>query len=426
MSRLFAVPALLIASVQLIPAQIRPKPLFSQAYVDATRNVLDIEPAEAAAIEARLRANPEDFAARARLLAYYHRADIADSAESAKRVFALSIWLVEHHPESELLASPFALSGLRVLPENYAGVARSWERAIGAHPNDARVFFNAATFYRGSNDVRYRACLRQAAALDPDNANYGVPLGILYVEAMLSRSDPIFAAKAREQLDTTKSAPVVEAATRDLQSRYNNTLIAGRPDTALRDLAAKYFHRAETLDPKLDREFVYPQIKPEMVGMLSRTHAAVPAAAAVPKPRYLRAVDFPELPGTVAAALNARGCRIPQPAATGKRNVIRGAFLGPGHANWAVLCASGGALRILVFRDDSGAPPHEIRAGLGDGSEQAIGPVGRDYIVRHYRAYGGPKPPPIDHEGLEYSFLEKGSTIYYWHAGQWMELAGAD
>jgi hypothetical protein len=30
---------------------------------------------------------------------------------------------------------------------------------------------------------------------------------------------------------------------------------------------------------------------------------------------------------------------------------------------------------------------------------RGIGAVGRDFITRHYRAYGGPKPPPIDHQG---------------------------
>jgi hypothetical protein len=30
-----------------------------------------------------------------------------------------------------------------------------------------------------------------------------------------------------------------------------------------------------------------------------------------------------------------------------------------------------------------------------------IKPAGRKFIMDHYRAYGGPKPPPIDHQGIE-------------------------
>jgi len=41
-----------------------------------------------------------------------------------------------------------------------------------------------------------------------------------------------------------------------------------------------------------------------------------------------------------------------------------------------------------------------------------ISAVDRKFILRHYRAYGGPNPPPIDHNGIDDSFLEKASVIW--------------
>jgi hypothetical protein len=56
----------------------------------------------------------------------------------------------------------------------------------------------------------------------------------------------------------------------------------------------------------------------------------------------------------------------------------------------------------------------------------AISTVGRAFILSHYRAYGGPKPPAIDHEGIDDAFVGKASIVHYLHAGQWLDLTGAD
>lgn len=52
--------------------------------------------------------------------------------------------------------------------------------------------------------------------------------------------------------------------------------------------------------------------------------------------------------------------------------------------------------------------------------------VDRNFIMTHYRAYGGPEPPPIDHEGIDDAFLEKASVVHYWYEGRWIQLQGAD
>ena len=43
-----------------------------------------------------------------------------------------------------------------------------------------------------------------------------------------------------------------------------------------------------------------------------------------------------------------------------------------------------------------------------------------DFIMRHYRAYGGPRPPPIEHQGIDDAFLEKASVTWYFYNGKWL------
>jgi hypothetical protein len=147
---------------------------------------------------------------------------------------------------------------------------------------------------------------------------------------------------------------------------------------------------------------------------------------------------FPELPRNVVRELQRRGCRIPQEAFTKKqRNVIKGHFARPGEWDWAVLCSVKGLSTILVFRNGSeknpaAIAPSEDRNYLQGitadeiGYSRDISPVGRDSIVAHFDAYGGPKPPPIDHQGIDDAFAEKGSVTWYFHAGKWLQLTGSD
>jgi hypothetical protein len=66
-------------------------------------------------------------------------------------------------------------------------------------------------------------------------------------------------------------------------------------------------------------------------------------------------------------------------------------------------------------------------AGNGTvGYSRAIAVADAKYIREHYASHGGPKPPPLDHEGINDIFIEKGSVVWYWYQGQWLRLQGAD
>lgn len=147
---------------------------------------------------------------------------------------------------------------------------------------------------------------------------------------------------------------------------------------------------------------------------------------------------FPELPPDVIRELQRRGCTVPQTPSTNKpHNVVKGQFARRGQIDWAVLCSVNGTSRILVFWNGSGKNPAEVATmedrifmqDIGDGRiaySRRISPAGNAFILRHYHAYGGPKPPPIDHQGIDDAFLEKASVIWYWHDGKWLKLTGAD
>jgi hypothetical protein len=129
---------------------------------------------------------------------------------------------------------------------------------------------------------------------------------------------------------------------------------------------------------------------------------------------------------------------VPQPSADGApRNVIRGEFFAKGEAGWAVLCSVNNSTALLAFRNDRDTNPNTVTTsedrsylqGLdGDkiGYSREITAASRDFIMRHYRAYGGPEPPPIDHHGIDDAFLEKASITWYFHNGKWLRLQGAD
>lgn len=118
-------------------------------------------------------------------------------------------------------------------------------------------------------------------------------------------------------------------------------------------------------------------------------------------------------------------------------NVIQGEFAKAGQTDWAVLCSMQGSSRILVFWNSEEQNPASLAAiedrtylqGITDteiGYSRGIQAVGKKFILRHYRAYGGLKPPAIDHEGIDDAFIEKGSVTWYFDQGKWLKLTGAD
>ncbi|HAH33145.1 MAG TPA: hypothetical protein DCL44_12605 [Elusimicrobia bacterium] len=147
---------------------------------------------------------------------------------------------------------------------------------------------------------------------------------------------------------------------------------------------------------------------------------------------------FSGLPANIKKELSKRQCTIPQIfISTQPHNVIQGEFNKKGQKDWAVLCSSGQISSILIFWGGSITDVSSIAAasdkdylqGIGGdaiGYSREISAVGGKHILGHYQDHGGPAPPPIDHEGIEHSFVEKASTVLYYYKGEWLHLTGAD
>jgi hypothetical protein len=148
---------------------------------------------------------------------------------------------------------------------------------------------------------------------------------------------------------------------------------------------------------------------------------------------------FPALPRAVRRELERRGCVIPQAFSNrAPHNIVRGRFTSSAHHDWAVLCSRRQVSSILVFRGGSVASVLQLARQPDRGYLQTVGPGGvigfsraigvadPKFIREHHEWYGGPQPPPLEHDGINDMFVEKASIVWYRYRGRWLQLTGAD
>ncbi|MFB3923858.1 MAG: hypothetical protein ACE145_19210 [Terriglobia bacterium] len=147
---------------------------------------------------------------------------------------------------------------------------------------------------------------------------------------------------------------------------------------------------------------------------------------------------FKRLPVRYRSRLKDLGCTIPQvPSIAKHHNVVAGEFAKAGQTDWAVLCSRMGKSSVLVFWGGADECPSELAPGddklvlqgMSEGRieySRMISPVAPKSILEYQKAYGGPKPPPLSHQGIEDAFVGKASVVYYCYQGSWVRLQGAD
>jgi len=134
-------PAVLVVLILLADSAPRP----AQAQVVAPES----EGSDVARLEQRLAANPEDLPAGLQLMAYHQRADRAGRGEDRAKRIQHTLWLIQHHPDSELLHSPVSrFSPGELTPADYRRTATLWNTASRAKPGDSAVQWNAASFFQ--------------------------------------------------------------------------------------------------------------------------------------------------------------------------------------------------------------------------------------------------------------------------------------
>lgn len=419
-----------------------PSPMFSHQYVETLRGVDQLEDVDVVRLERRLAANPNDLPTRLKLMAYHLRGDRASQpADRAKRIQQV-LWLIQHHPDSEILHSPFAhfLNTQLDSPDLQRAVAL-WDQAAKAQPRDSAIQWNAASFFQGLDPALHLRYLESTAAADPNHPFALRPLAHLYALSILDRGP--LAQRSQAGLDASSNVWVLGNAAYMFQSLYNQSLQSPAPNKRAAELAEHYFVRAKALDPKLDRNVILPKLDLQAVArerektQQSQREWESRAKESVGQIRRLPPSAFPGLPASIVELLNARKCRVPQPSPRGTaKNVVHGEFLARGEQGWAVLCSVNNSTTLLAFGNERDTHPQVINTtndrysvtftGKDVGYARELSPVSRENIMSHYRAYGGPKPPLIDHQGIDDSFDEKVSVIWYFHAGKWLKLQGAD
>jgi hypothetical protein len=151
--------------------------------------------------------------------------------------------------------------------------------------------------------------------------------------------------------------------------------------------------------------------------------------------RNLPVSSFPELPASIADALNTRGCLIPQTyEAKRPENVIHASLKGPGSQDWAVLCSAQGRVSLLVFF--AAASPDDP-AILGAAAEtdrlqahDTSGELGFNWGIdpasptRIHDAQAGMahRPPAPDHDCLADTTVDRKTVYHLYRNGAWEKL----
>jgi tetratricopeptide (TPR) repeat protein len=330
----------------------------------------------------------------------------------------------------------------RLPPPDIQRAVAYWDAAIKADPRNAAVSWTAASFFESINPELYLKYLEATVDVDGNHPLAVRPLAHFYGLALFEGSP--FAAHAKAALEKSQNVWILGNAAYMLQSKYNESLQAHSPKTHASKLAERYFAKAQSLDPRLDRNAILPKLdlaevaRAHKAGLLARRQWQKQADDALAKVVRLPVEAFPELPPALSAVLRARNCRIPQlPYGSLKHNVIRGQFFAAGENGWAVFCSADNRTALLAFRNDQDRNPDTVTVDedrtylqdIGGGKiafSRQIAPVGKDFITGHQLSGSALRNPLIKHHGIDDAFVEKGSRVWYFHDGKWLQLPGSD
>ena len=137
---------------------------------------------------------------------------------------------------------------------------------------------------------------------------------------------------------------------------------------------------------------------------------------------YLEPDEIFWLPAKARQDLALRGCSVPTNIdGIYVSGVVTGQFAVAGQLDLAVICATEDEDFIFVYWGGEMKCASEL-SSFGEG----LSVVGEHYILQQYYAYGGDKPPKIEHEAINDHVIGKASVVRYCNDGSWIELTGGD
>jgi hypothetical protein len=227
--------ALLLAVVSAVTAAAQQANTTS--YVSVAREGYRLSKAEAEALEAELVNSPNDLRARAKILGFYFRGPARAIYGPAAAIVSRRnhiLWLVRHHPASELATlseTTIDAAGHSLADkEGYDQLSALWRKQVERQGSDVGVLCNAAKFFQLSDKAYSVSLLREAQQLEPGSREWPAKIGYVYALAILGveminqnglptshNSDEAmgrFAADARDELGKSTDAAIVGVAGR--------------------------------------------------------------------------------------------------------------------------------------------------------------------------------------------------------------------
>lgn len=144
------------------------------------------------------------------------------------------------------------------------------------------------------------------------------------------------------------------------------------------------------------------------------------------------------IPKTLRAALDKRGCQLPQLAQYDAKhpwNAVSGHFLNSTQTDWAALCIVNDHPRVIVLWGGTSkcACSEEISTGWPleqsfaheAGGGLFLAKASAKTILDYRKFFGDTNSNPVTHEGINVGD-EKASLIYYCDGKTWLQLQGED
>jgi TonB family protein len=152
-----------------------------------------MSPEEVGSLEDRVVTDPEDLEARGRLLEHYWQA--GDAGEWGRH----ELWLVEHHPVSELHRAPAGLSAALIEKLSVA-----WRKAVESAEAPGAALRNAALFFAGVDGQTSLELLTRARIAAPHDNQVFHLLFEVYVA-----QGPVFVERALVELENGQDAEMM-------------------------------------------------------------------------------------------------------------------------------------------------------------------------------------------------------------------------
>src|SRR5258708_155747 len=135
-------------------------------------------------LEARIRINPDDLDARAKLLGFHHN-NLHNSAGAARLRAENSCvvhvsWLIRHHPESPILETPFGEISEIEDSQGFAECKNEWLKQCEKQGKTPAVLGHAAGFFLLYDKKLAEKFLKQAEQVDQTSSEWPDKLGHLY------------------------------------------------------------------------------------------------------------------------------------------------------------------------------------------------------------------------------------------------------